>query len=542
MTGKQKKRLHIVLWGLLLLAAVFFSGRVHYFSSSIPKFHKFSGFHNDSIFWWALQNQYENRDIFQNDMSYKANMKSPFFRGMFPTLWIVKFSNKYSIPRYELNLIITTAIFILAFIFAYLLGLFVLKDPKWAFFFGIVLSQSDYIDWLQHSVFVSHMMGTMMYPLVILGLIRMTDHPSNYRLFAAIFLLAFILYPISIIYYAPVIVIIGLLLNVFFWVKHRDSWGYIFKYIAVFGMFALLMFIIRYTSPINLPVDLKIMKILFKEHFMSPRNLVIFYAKNYCIYLLICTFSAFYLLREKDNSVKLKGFVLFSVFIGCVLLGAVLRAFANLYPPLAYTMFWRVAEFSYLPGILLTILTLKQMSVSASRPLLITEKIIPVLSIMFFSWVVFHTSYRVMTMKGVVTTYTNIAMGTIQDRYKQEIEGLVNFAQKTPKNSKFLLPHHRYQDVYTEIFEAESLRVCLLSFFKRGLALIYEDFSKYYFFHSSYYDKIEHKKDRSEFQDSLVDLAGRIGATHIILPTRHRFRLQQPLAYRDQTWLVYKVG
>ena len=178
----QKKLVYCILGGVFLLTLVFCTGRAHYLLSSLPRFYLFS---SDATWWWIYQSQLEKKDIFADNVYFKAKKETRFITDSIFQESIVHLSDKLPLPRIKLNHFLSTAVYLTTFVFLYVLGLSVLNEPKWALFFGLVVAQSTYVRWLRYPVFAPKMLGFMMYPILLFAIIRLCERRQGHLFFEA---------------------------------------------------------------------------------------------------------------------------------------------------------------------------------------------------------------------------------------------------------------------------------------------------------------------------------------------------------------------
>jgi len=535
----HKKLVHLVLGGLVLLSLVFCMGRAHYFLSSLPRFYLFC---SDARWWWIYQSQLDNEDVFAGNVYFEAKKKTRFITDSILQKAIVQLSHTLSLPRIILNRYMSTAVYLTTFILLYILGLSVMHEPKWALFFCLVLAQSTYARWLRYDVFVPKMLGFMMYPILLFAVVKITEGRKGPLLFALLSIGAFWLYPGSIVYCAPVLVPVGLLGLIMRRGEEDDYWRPIGEYVVGIGVLASMMVLMKYLRGEQNPPPLYITEYYYKNHlFVFPKRFLL-YARTYGDYFLLSSVSLGCLLRWGSEQIRRRALVLYAIFLGCLLGGIITHMLGVQVPEIRMLWVWRLAYYTYVPALLLIVMAVQQTASRLSAQTKLSKVMIWLLIVILPGWIIYRSPELNNNIRGAIKIYGDIVNGVIVDRYEQRVSGLARFARVTDENSLFLLPHRRFQDRYTDMFESECCRGCLLSRNERYLMVVEDELSEPYFRLLKAYDAIDDLKEEEEFGTQLIQFAEEVGASYVILSKEHRFRLALPCAYEDAFWLVYPVG
>ena len=528
---------------MILIAIVFVSGRAHYFSTSVPKFHLFS---SDAIWWWNYQAYLENEDIFANNIYSIERDSFRFPLNIIAEKLIVQVHREFHIPRISVNLFVSTFIYLFTFILLYFLGLSVMREHKWGCFFALLVSQSTYVAWLRYPVFVPKMLGFMAFPLVLSAFIRTMDERQGYLWLGLIFIAAFLLYPVSVVYYTPILFISGLIyygLSLDKEIKiDRRALG---RYLGFFGLVAIGMFFLRYLMKTPSPPPMQITEYYYQnQHFKFPGTFFE-YVKIYGDYYLLSIASLLAIFKIGKGSVARKALLLFFISSGCLFGALISHILAVHVDTIRMLWYWRLAYYSYVPLLLVIVMGIYQLYVSSYQRSRKDRIFVWLLAISIFFWVAYRTPVLTTTAKGTMRTYKELRNGRIIDEYERHMSGLWAFAKQTPKESFFLMPHRRYQNSYTDVFEAEAKRRCLLSRNERYLMIVESELTGTYYKMLKEYDRIEGLDDGEEYSDSLIRLAKVMNATYIIHPRhpqRHRFQIYLPSIYEDYFWSVYQLN
>lgn len=525
-------------WGILLLVLVFSCGRAHYFVPSAPRYHFFSRA-SDAAWHWCYQSSLANRTSFRNDVYQKLADELRFPVDRFINRLIIWLSQKLSFPRLTLNFLLSSTIYLLTFLFIYLLGLKVIREPKWAFFFGLLVSQSMYVSWLRYPVFVPKMLGFMMYPLVWYALVKLKEHPQKYWLFILVGMIAFILYPVSTIYYFPLLLLIG-----FLGIIRGKTWDWhlVGGYLIAIVILSCTMFLFLYPRPLLHPPPLNMMEYYSKNFFFFPKTFF-GYLQSYGDYFLLSVVSLLFLLKKGEDNDKEIATFLFGAFAGCVLIGVATHIMAVSIPKIKMLQFWKLAYYSYIPGLLLIVMACRLWNLKLFKKSTFSKIIASLLPVILLLYVVYRTPGQADTLKGTLKTITALRQGVIDDKYGREMSGLVEFAKATPPYSTFFLPHKNYQRAKFNLFMADSGRRCFSYYHQDKWLLVIEvrGLTQRYYEFLQDYDEIEALQDEREFNKRLIHLANRTDACYIIHPQKHRFRLSLPCVYEDSFWLVYSL-
>jgi len=526
----------IILWCIMLIAVVFVTGRAHYFSAKIPKYYLFSF---DARWWWNYQTYFENKDVFSEKISSIESIRFP--SDNIATKLFVKAHQKLGFSRIVTNHLASTLIYLITFIFIYFLGLSVMNEPKASFFYGLLVSQSNYMAWLRYPVFVPKMFGFMAFPLLLAAFIRIIIKHKGYFLFGSIFMVTFMLYPASIAYYTPPLFVSGMIYYAFLLKKNEKIGLEIVRYLCVFLLIGIFIISLRYLMKNTSPPPIYITEYYYQNHHFTFSKTFLEYIKSYLDYFILCLASLILILKVAEDHMRRKAFLIFSIYSLCLFGAMVYHMLAVHVDVIRMMWLWRLAYYSYIPCLLVISLGIYQLHISMSKRSWNAKIFVWGMTISLLFWVVYRTPELTTTAKGTIKIYKEIKNGTIVDEYERHMSGLWAFAKQTPKDSLFLMPNRRYQNSYTDVFESEAKRTCILSRNKMYLMIVENKLTKPYYQLLKEYDRIDKLKKNKDYEEQLIHFGKKIGTSYILLPRNHRFKLSIKPVYQDSFWLVYQI-
>ena len=416
---------------------------------------------SDATWWWLIQNWYVRFGEGFHKTEVQSLLEFRLKLEIFLQQLISKASMAYDVPLLELNLLITSFIYLALCSILYLTGKAFFKSRNWALIFMTLVMLTNYSTFIKYPIFTPKSLGFLTFPIFYLIGFQLFSKPKFNILYLIVLLTSVNLYIPSVTYYLFPIIAASLLNFLFFKFKNPQFYQMFFSLLIFWITFILAsyMFILyqKGGSTILTAPPIEITELIYKNHNFEWPYIRPIIARIIPGLLLISI--GYWCIKKSPKFIKFEQQIFiysFCVFFGLSILSLSGLYFANKIEFIRISWVWRCIYFSPFPAIVCLLIGIKSRSRNINNPFLFYGVILTFLALIFLSFPYFVN-------KRHSFKYSNYIKHESVYEKNEAFKKLIQFTQNLKEPKKLLLPKISDQNIDTDILQVESFTPVELS-------------------------------------------------------------------------------
>lgn len=455
------------------------------------------------------------------------------------------------------NLLVTNIIFLATVVCTYFLGKKLISDSFWSAILTVCVFTTAYSMFLSYPIFAPKMLGYMVFPISLLMFLPMIYRNQGYGIAYLGLLIHMVLYFVSFAYTVLALATATFLCGLFTASSRNAKLQHIRKQLIFWGLTAItaiiIMQILKGPNGVFQAPPIEVTELIYKNHKFTSRTFI-GHVISASASLLAIAFG-FYLIRKSNIKKEelTKPFRFFFILTIVLLMISILsHSAASTIAQIRTTWFWRASNFSHLSAVMCLFIGLQSVTANSTRILQLSSingqlrKAAYVTFFILMALLARNVEFPWVGLKlGAPPYYAND--GDPPEEQDRALKDIIQFTKNlAPKPVRMLLPPIHWQNVETDIFEAEAQAEVIVSRNDR-MHLIYQtSVTIPYSEDIVAYRKLIERNNESDWSTLLVRFAKEKGATHILWRKKSKYaapqveQLLKPVL-KNSRWIIFCV-
>ncbi|MDD0852533.1 hypothetical protein HBN50_05455 [Halobacteriovorax sp. GB3] len=550
----NKENIQRILFVLLTTLTVFILSRSHY---HIPSYGKYRHATSDSVLMLSIQSANEVKSSKGELHRYRDarldqryEVESKIFNVM------TSFSKKTGIDKYKVSKVFASSIWVSTVLIISLIVLHFFGPTLFGFMSVVTLSQSAYFNWLRYETYVPKMFGFMFFPVSFYYFVKLNKSKTDHLLAFLCITIALYLYPVSVVYYLPLLY--GTLILLYLIHNFKAPFKNLRELLSqtLFVIYSMVVFLcFKKPGGLNKVVEKNIAELVYRAHVFNEDvfyEILSYHAPYLVITVVIVLFWFLTRKKESKNYFLENRVVCFGIlfYVASLIYSLVMHYFADRVGFIRLTWLWRSYYYSFFVIVFSWLVFLKRKDLEDRKQKMIVAIVIPILIILAMTkW---RFTPATTQIKKSLSDYKGYFLDKVkvteQDREYQKIKPVIEFVNKTPREFTYLMPRRNTYSWIDAIFEFETNRYAYFGSLERTFFVGESEETYEYAEKILILDELYALSPKNQvFIDKLKDFMNKDKISHAIISKQDINDLDLALyneliEYEDENWVILKLN